>query len=224
MKQALIALIKKNKNFFARLIHLLNCLNPKNKLLFTKAKLQVGLTRLSGVKIISHGNNNTVIIEDFCKLKNCTIIINGSNNTISIGAHCGLTNVGLFMEDDHNNIRIGENTNIIGYVDMSAIEGTQILIGKECLFSNDLHFRTGDSHSVLDMDGNRINPSEDIIIGNHVWIGTKVTCLKGVQIADDCVVAATTTLCKQYTNPNCLIGGVPGKILKENISWDKARL
>lgn len=224
MKRKILSFFKAHLRFFGVFLRFLNYLNPKNRLPLGKTEFSLGFSRLSGVRIIDHGSQNRVMIEDFCKLKNCTIIISGNHNTIKIGKHCGFNNVGLFTEDDGNTIEIGEYTNIISDVDMSAIEGTRIIIGKNCLFSNDLHFRTGDSHSIVDMSGQRINPSEDIIIGDHVWIGTKVTCLKGVQIADNCVVAATTTLCKKYTTPNCLIGGVPGKVLKENISWDAARL
>ena len=92
------------------------------------------------------------------------------------------------------------------------------------MLSGEIDFRTGDSHSILDLSGKRINPSQDIQVEDHVWIGTKVTCLKGTHIADHCIVAATATLCKNYDVPHCIIGGVPGRILKKDVDWTRERL
>ena len=130
----------------------------------------------------------------------------------------------LQIEDDNNSIQIGEHTSLTGKTHLAAIEGTSIIIGDDCLFSSDLHFRTGDSHSIVDLNNNRINPSKDIVIGNHVWIGTKVTCLKNVKVSDNSVVAAGTILCKQHKESNVIIGGVPGKVIKQNINWTSKRI
>lgn len=62
------------------------------------------------------------------------------------------------------------------------------------------------------------------MIEDHVWIGTKVTCLKGVHVSRDTIVAATTTLCKDYATPNVIIGGVPGRIIKTDVSWSDERI
>ncbi|MBO5725785.1 MAG: acyltransferase, partial [Clostridia bacterium] len=62
------------------------------------------------------------------------------------------------------------------------------------------------------------------VIEDHVWVGTKVTCLKGVHVSRDSVVAATTTLCKDYNIPNVIIGGVPGKIIKTDGNWSSDRV
>ena len=57
-----------------------------------------------------------------------------------------------------------------------------------------------------------------IKIGNNVWIGSNVIILKGVTIGDGAVVAAGAVVTKNIP-PKCLAGGVPAKILKENIVW-----
>lgn len=58
-----------------------------------------------------------------------------------------------------------------------------------------------------------------IQIGNHVWIGARAIILKGVTIGDGVVVAAGAVVTKDVP-PNTLVGGVPAKIIKENISWE----
>ena len=47
--------------------------------------------------------------------------------------------------------------------------------------------------------------------------GLVVRCLilKGVTVADDCVVAADSLLNGAYTIPNSIIAGAPAKIVKE---------
>ena len=52
-----------------------------------------------------------------------------------------------------------------------------------------------------------------IIIGNDVWIGTRVIVLPGVIIGDHSIIAAgsvVTKSCKPYS----IIGGVPAKLIK----------
>ena len=70
----------------------------------------------------------------------------------------------------------------------------------------------------------RLNPSASVKIGNHVWIGTNVTILKGTSVAENCTVGAASLLCKQYLNPNCVIAGVPAKEVKQDIDWMAERI
>ncbi len=68
---------------------------------------------------------------------------------------------------------------------LACIEGTSIEIGEDCMFSANIVFRTGDSHSIINSDGQRINASKSICIGNHVWIGNTVIVNKGVKVSDN---------------------------------------
>ncbi len=245
IKKYLLKLTKNNHKLYKKVVWLLNNTNRKNRLKIPNGSFSAGTTLLKNVTVKSKGlnnkietgnlgdlsscsfsisgQNNIIKIADFAKLKNCKFYIKGSNNTIVINHHASFDSVEFYIEDDCNEITIGAYTAFCGKAHLAAIEGTKISIGESCLMSSEIHFRTGDSHSILDNEGKRINPSADIIIGNHVWIGTKVTCLKNVVVSDNSVVAATTTLCKQYNEPNCIIGGVPGKVIKENINWDIKR-
>ncbi|MEG2871366.1 MAG: hypothetical protein RR875_07440, partial [Clostridium sp.] len=157
-------------------------------------------------------------------LRNCLIYIVGNNNTIEIGENTHITNGELWIEDDNNKIIIGSNTSLCGKIHLACIEGCTIAIGDNCLFSSDIVFRTGDSHSILDLDGNRINPAQDIIIKNHVWIGNKVIVTKGASIAENSIVGTGAIVTKKFDETNVVITGVPAKITKENINWSVERI
>ena len=67
-----------------------------------------------------------------------------------------------------------------------------------------------------ELDGNRnTNP---VHIGNHVWIGTRVTILNGVNIGEGAVIAAGSLVTKDVP-AGSLVGGVPAKVIKEKVEW-----
>lgn len=93
------------------------------------------------------------------------------------------------------------------------------------MFAYDIDIRTGDSHSIIDtLTNERINYAQNIHIGNHVWIASHVSILKGVHIADSSVVATRAVVTRSFEEKNILIGGMPAKKLKENIAWDRQRI
>lgn len=55
--------------------------------------------------------------------------------------------------------------------------------------------------------------SSPVVIGDRVWIGEKASILKGVELGDDCVVAAHCVVTKSFP-ARSVIGGVPGRILR----------
>ena len=61
--------------------------------------------------------------------------------------------------------------------------------------------------------------SAPIHIGNHVWVGVRAIILKGVTIGDGAIIAAGSVVTRDVP-ANTLVGGVPAKIIKDNISWE----
>jgi len=57
------------------------------------------------------------------------------------------------------------------------------------------------------------NLSEQIIVGNDVWIGTKAVILAGVTIGDGAIISAGS-LVNEDVMPNSIVGGVPARHLK----------
>ena len=78
---------------------------------------------------------------------------------------------------------------------------------------------------VFDLDTKqRINQADDIIIGNHVWIGAHSTILKGSNIKNGSIIAIKSLVSSYFENENIIIGGIPAKELKRNIYWERPLL
>jgi hypothetical protein len=100
----------------------------------------------------------------------------------------------------------------------------KIIIGQNCMFANDIDIRTGDSHSIIERaTGLRINVGGNINIGNHVWVAAHSIILKGVSIADDCVVGTGAVVVKSIEEPGVIVAGNPATIIKRNITWSRRR-
>lgn len=181
-------------------------------------------TYLSRCTISISGQNNQIIFSGTNYFKCCKFYITGNNNRIVIGDKvCGY-DATFIIEDSNGTIEVGYKTLFTGKIEVACTEGAAISIGQECLFSSDVDIRNGDSHSILDENGERINKAEDIIIGDNVWIGHRAIVLKGAVIGCDSVIGAGAVVTRKFTNPNMVIGGNPAKIIKEHIRWEHERL
>jgi len=202
--------------------NLLNCFRVRKKGRGNRIEAPCALMKKVSVSI--KGKNNVVRIGDFSQLQNASIHISGDNNSITIGPWCYLRGTELHIEKNGCTIAVGENTRFIGKTHLAALEGTSIRIGRDCLFADDVHFRTGDSHSVLNLEGRRINPSEDIIVGDHVWFARRVTCLKGAEIPAHSIVGACALVTGKFREENCALAGVPAKVVKRGVDWSISRV
>ncbi len=165
-----------------------------------------------------------IIIEKGVRLKKSRIFIRGDHNVIKISSDVIIFKGDFWIEDNNNEIVIGERTAICGETHISCIEGSKILIGSDCLFSSDIIFRTGDSHSILDDNMHRINWSKDIVIENHVWVCNKVMVGKGVTIKSNSIIGMGAVVAKKCDKANVILAGNPAHIVKQNINWEDARI
>lgn len=134
--------------------------------------------------------NARLIVDDFMALTGCSITVE-PGATLKLGT-------GFF----NNDVKIGCFNNIE--------------IGDGVVISEDVVIRDTDNHKMIYDEYENTKP---IKIGNHVWIGLKATILKGVTIGDGAIIAAGSVVTKAVP-ANTLVGGVPAKVLKTNVSWE----
>lgn len=151
----------------------------------------------NNLKIVFKGNNNKLIFGDDVKFTGHILIV-GSNRTVHIGN--GTTAQGVYILSRDADVTIGNN----------------------CMFSREIEIRSTDVHKIYDLaTGDRLNLAKDIIIGNHVWIAARAIVSKGAIIPDGCVIGASSFVNKAFDVQNSIIAGIPAKVIKENIRWER---
>jgi acetyltransferase-like isoleucine patch superfamily enzyme len=116
-------------------------------------------------------------------------------------------------------VTVNENASLIfgsGYINNNVTIDCfeKISFGNNVAISKGVTFRDSDNHSI---NGNKI-VSAPIIIDDNVWIGVNVTVLKGVRIGRGSVIAAGAVVTRSVPE-NTLVGGVPSRIIKKDITW-----
>ncbi len=147
------------------------------------------------------GFNNLVIGSDVQIHEDCVI-----------GCRCSYRNQSFSPR-----IIIGNNCSIGAYNQLSSIN--RIIVGDGFLSGRFVYI--GDnSHGSLSSAESTVTPAErelvskgEVVIGENVWLGDKVTVLAGVHIGDNVIVAANAVVTKNVPS-NCVIAGVPAKIVK----------
>lgn len=95
-----------------------------------------------------------------------------------------------------------------------------IKFGDECSLGWNVQVNTDDGHAILH-DGKAVKRFESIEIGNHVWLTSNTIVTKSVRIADGCIIAQGAVVSKSITEPKSLVGGVPAKLIRQNVEWEK---
>ena len=167
---------------------------------------------------------NKVVIKKRTNLINTCIEFHGNNNLVYIDENGQITRNHLLVYDNNNTLQIGKHFNSGHDTTIAILEGGNITIGDDCLFSYNVEVRNSDSHSLIDDKGNRINNAKDVVIGNHVWMAQRAIVLKGATINDGCVVAANALVTNHCFEPASLLAGLPARVMKSGIDWDIGRL
>ncbi len=93
----------------------------------------------------------------------------------------------------------------------------EINIGHNVAIAENVTFLDNDAHNVY-WNGQKSDKAQAITVGDNVWIGMRSLILKGVHIGNGSVVAAGSVVTKNVPE-NCLVAGVPARIIKRDIRW-----
>jgi acetyltransferase-like isoleucine patch superfamily enzyme len=179
---------------------------------------------LSGVHMDIIGDNNRIEIGSGSVLSNVHFRIRGSGHKIEFGANCRVSRGAVLWFEDHGGLlQVGAGTTMVD-VHIAVTENSRVVIGEDCMFANDIDIRTGDSHSVIDIQtGERLNHAGDIVVGRHVWIAPHTVVLKGVNIGENSIIATGAVVTKSC-EPGVIMGGNPARVIKMGVSWKRERV
>ncbi len=100
-------------------------------------------------------------------------------------------------------------------------QGSDVVIGEDCMFSFAVEIRTTDTHAIYDIDsGDRVNLDQPIDIGDHVWLGKQAIVLKGASIGAGSVVGARAVVSGEIP-PLSVCVGVPARVVRSNAIWTR---
>jgi acetyltransferase-like isoleucine patch superfamily enzyme len=179
--------------------------------------LELGSELPKGHRI--EGENNRLVVGGRCTIR-CPIKIIGNGNSVEIADQVRILSGWITIVTSGARIVIGERTTAV-HATISAHESGTIAIGKDCQFSADVFMDVSDMHPIYDeASGARINPAQDIVIGEHVWLGMRVIVLKGARIGAGAIVAAGAVVSGEVPEKAC-VAGVPARVIREGVRWER---
>ncbi len=139
---------------------------------------------------------------------------------LGMGADASIAVAGSFSVGDNAYVIVRKNASLrigSGYINSNSqiVCSKSITIGDGVAIADGALIRDCDDHDIQ-YDG--YEKTAPVVIGDHVWIGQRATILKGVTIGDNAVVAAGAVVTKDVP-ANAIVGGVPAKVIRENVTW-----
>lgn len=184
--------------------------------------------KIKGLKIRFIGTNANVIIH--------TPMINFSNSKITCGNNAKVeikssnqraTELKILALGEKNECLIGSDFSCTNncFINVGKEANQKVKIGDNCMFGSFITIRATDAHTIIDTNTKQIlNYDKNVVIGNRVWLARDVAVMKGVKIADNCVVGTCSVVTKPLTEENAIYAGSPAKKIKSNIEWFRSSI
>jgi len=176
-----------------------NQLEPRLRIAgsFNQVRIGPDVTLKAGWRLRITGDGNRVHIGEACALR-LELVIETNGAKFSLGEHCTGNKVLCTLHESH-----------------------RLTIGDDCIFGGIVWLSVSDMHPIFDLaTGERINPGADVCVGDHVWFGQHVKVLKGVEIGSGSIIGAGSIVTASIPE-NCLVAGVPAKILRRAVAWSR---
>lgn len=109
----------------------------------------------------------------------------------------------LYNSDIPSSVSIGQDS-LFGHSGIGVVIHQRAVIGDRCVLGQG-----------ITIGGRSKNPVVPVI-GNEVYISAGARVLGAVKIGNNVIVAPNAVVIKDVPD-NCIVGGIPAKILKENI-------
>ncbi len=168
------------------------------------------------------GSGNRVSLGPGTTLAQASLTL-GDNCSLVVGAGCRLAAVEIMAERD-GHVEVGPRTEFTWSTRLYLHEPGRIAIGADCLIASGTLLTNSDMHSILDdATGERINPAADVVLGDRVWLAHEATVLKGATVGDGSVVGHRAVVSGAVPAASLAVG-VPARVVRTGISWDRRLL
>ncbi|MGO2311171.1 MAG: acyltransferase [Brachybacterium tyrofermentans] len=179
----------------------------------------------SRITILFRGSNNVLTVDATARIYSLYLRFDSHNGSCCIGGNSGVAPLKADIRvGQDSTVDLGDDVSTTANVDISAVEGTTVSIGDDVMIATGVRIRTDDGHPIFDVaDGSRVNTAQSIIVGNHVWLAIDSFLLGGASLGDGSVAGARALVTKQFPN-NCIVAGVPAKMIRRDIAWERPHL
>ncbi len=170
------------------------------------------------IKIILF-NGGKLYIDKKCKFDDLTIMVTYMSE-IRIGSNVRFTGSAELFSKYSSVLDIGSDITADTNLSIRSLQNSKIIIGRDCMMSQQIAIKAGNSHTIFDIESNRnlCMDGKTITIGEHVWLSHRVFLLNGCEIGNGSIVGANTFVNKKFP-ANCSIAGNPARIIKKAVAW-----
>lgn len=161
---------------------LIEDVKKKNSIFVISGRSITRADKIEGLQINFKGEGNIVVVfGNKNQFVNCRINLRKDDLVVINESKYEIRSLHISSLGERTFTWIGEDFSC-SQTNMDLKDKKGICVGNDCMFSKGIYILNSDMHAILDEKGKLINPSEDVYVGNHVWIAQNVEILKGARI------------------------------------------
>ena len=180
----------------------------------------IGTPNLVNSQISFRGHNNIIYCEDNVNLDNSLISFEGSNSLVYLSR--GDYPINLYVRDE-STVYFGRDNKFLSNANINIQESQNFIMGDDGIIASGVNIRSFDGFPIYDtVSGERINPSESIFIGDHVWLDHVSYISKGVRIGSGAIVGSHSFVAPSTEIlSNTYVLGNPVHMIAEDVFFTK---
>lgn len=113
-------------------------------------------------------------------------------------------------------LKIGNNCKFMG--ECHIVSSESISFGDDCIVSWNTQIMDSDMHAIFDEYRRLKNPNNPVLVGDHVWICSGVSILKGTIVGSGTILSAGGVITGRL-DCNCVYTGMPLKKILCKVEW-----